>query len=447
MPDRTQTHENAIFSLWLNWVIAGSAIYLTTLLSVYLPAMYTPIISLLVVGALIVYERYSLRSGTSVCSLIPTIAMRSLFYSSIIMIIISIIYKRGYINYFYEPSSINPAIPFVTVLIKAPVVLLTTLWSLIRGKNYAACQRCAVLLGSESERGFLGKIYSQESRYQRLFLMGISGVMTLVGWGYYLYFYINVNINVPDRVFFGWLPIILFVISVFYIGARCFTLWAYYCQDFDGSEIRHGASTSLRVLIISGDKFFLTRDDQEFNDLPDGYLYDTPASITIQHMDQMSLEKARQLFRDIALVDDDDFTLRFMYVSHEATGDRSTYHYICCPKSPDVLKKSRFDGEWYNLSQVDRLLHNRELTPLLASEIHRLYTVTMAWKTYDAEGNRLYKVKNYRPIFRLDGICDWDVDFNSPVWMKVHHLNEDKPFFRLRRFWRNLYSLKNDRKE
>ncbi|MDE6394852.1 MAG: hypothetical protein K2K77_05865 [Duncaniella sp.] len=442
MPNRSQSYENAIFSLWLNWVIAGGATYLPVLLSVYLPPLYTPIISLVMAGALMIYERSSLRSGSSVCSLIPTIAFRALFYTAIIMIVISLIYKRGIINYFFDPSTINPAIPFVTVLIKAPVTLLTALWSLIRGDKYRACQRCSLALGSPSERGFFGKIYSQESRYQRLFLIGISATMTLVSWGYYAYFYINVNINVPDRVFFGWLPVILFFISVFYLGARCFTLWAYYCQDFDGSEIRHGASTSMRVLIISGDKFYLTRDDQEFNDMPDGYLYDTPASITIQHLNEMTLDKARQLFRDISLIKDEDFTLRFMYVSEEAAGDRSTYHYICCPRTPDVLRDSRFNGDWFNLSQVDRLLHNRELTPLLASEIHRLYTVTMAWKTYDAEGRRLYKVKNYHPIFRLDGICDWDVDFNSPVWIKVYNLNEDKPFFRLRKFWRNIYPAK-----
>ncbi|MDE6038026.1 MAG: hypothetical protein K2G05_07170, partial [Duncaniella sp.] len=81
MPNRIKSHENAIFSLWLNWVIAGTATYLPVLLSVYLPAMYTPIVSLLMVGVLIIYERSSMRSGTAVCSLIHTIALRSLFYS------------------------------------------------------------------------------------------------------------------------------------------------------------------------------------------------------------------------------------------------------------------------------------------------------------------------------------------------------------------------------
>lgn len=107
------------------------------------------------------------------------------------------------------------------------------------------------------------------------------------------------------------------------------------------------------------------------------------------------------------------------------------------------MEKSALRGRWYNLSQVERLLHNRELTPMLASEIHRLHTITMAWKTYDAEGRRLYKVKNYHPIFRLDGICDWDVDFNSPKWLDVARLNEDKRFFRLRKLWRSIYTVKS----
>ncbi len=64
----------------------------------------------------------------------------------------------------------------------------------------------------------------------------------------------------------------------------------------------------------------------------------------------------------------------------------------------------------------------------------------MAWKTYNADGRRLYKVKNYRPIFRIKGIQDWDVDFNSPRWLNVARFNEDKPFYRLRR----LFNRSND---
>lgn len=442
MSSRNLTHETAIFGLWLNWVIAGGALSLPILLSVYIQPAFIPFISLALAGALLAYDRSSIRSHTAVCPLILTIVTRSLFYSAIIMVLISVIYARGFINYFYDVASINTSIPFVTLLIIAPVVFLTTLWSHIRGKKYSACQRCAIALGSTSERGFLGKIFAQESHYQRYFLLGISAVLTIVSWSYYAYFYINVNINIPDRFFFGWIPVILYLISVFYLGARCFTLWAYYCQEGSGAEHRQASSTSIRVLVISGDKFFLSRED-EYNDTPDGYLFDTPATITLRHQDEITLKKATGHFRDISRLTDGEFTLRFMYQSREASGERNTFHYICCPSSAEVIEKSAFKGHWYNLSQVERLLHNHELSPMLASEIHRLYTVTMAWKTYDAEGRRLYKVKNYRPIFRLDGICDWDVDFNSPVWLNVSRLNEDKPFFRLRRLWRSIYAVKS----
>lgn len=439
MPTRNLTHETAIFGLWLNWVIAGGALSLPILLSVYIQPLFIPIISLALAGALIIYDRGSLCSNTAVCPLLLTIATRSLFYSAMIMVFISIIYTRGLISYFYDSESINMSIPFVTLLIEAPVVCLTTAWSLLRGKRYSACQRCNAILGTTSERGFLGKIFSQESRYQRYFLFVISTVLSIVAWGYYTYFYINVNINIPDRFFFGWVPVILYLISIFFLGARCFTLWAYYCQDMDSGR---GASTDIRVLLLSGDKFFLTHED-DYNDTPDGNLFDTPATMTISHNDKLSIDQAAGHFRDISHLEDDDFTIRFMYVSREASGQRNTFHYICCPTSDETLERSAFRGRWYNLSQVQRLLHNHELSPMLASEIHRLYTVTMAWKTYDAEGRRLYKVKNYHPLFRLDGICDWDVDFNSPKWLSVARLNEDKPFFRLRKLWRSIYAVKS----
>ena len=442
MSTKNHTHETAIFDLWLNWVIAGGALSLPILLSVYIRPLFIPLISLALAGGLLAYDRASMRSHTAVCPLILTIATRSLFYSALIMIVISLIYARGVIWYFYDDESVNTAIPFVTLLIVAPVVFLTTAWSHIRGKRYSACQRCVNTLGSISERGLLGKIFSQESRYQRYFMLGISAVLSIIAWGYYTYFYINVNINIPDRFFFGWIPVILYLISVFYLGARCFTLWAYYCHDNNANDMHQGALTSIRILLISGDKFFLAREE-DYNDTPDGYLYDTPATITIGHRNEMSLEKANSCLRDISRMDDDDFTLRFMYESREASGERNTFHYICCPDSPETLEQSSLRGRWYNLSQVERLLHNRELTPMLASEIHRLYTITMAWKTYDVEGRRLYKVKNYHPIFRLDGICDWDVDFNSPKWLDVARLNEDKRFFRLRKLWRSIYTVKS----
>lgn len=442
--DNNLTHETAIFGLWLNWVIAGGALCIPSLLSVYIPAAIIPFICLALTVGLIFYDRHSIRSSAAVCPQVLTIAGRSLFYTAVIMIVISLIYKKGLIDYFYDPETLNPAIPYVTLLILAPVVLISCLWAHFRGKNYSACQRCEVMLGPASERGFLGKIFTQESRYQRIFLTIIAIGLTLISWGYYLIYYVNVNINIPDRFFFGWVPAILYFISIFYLAARCFSLWAYYYQDVEGSQRRHGASTTLRILIMSGENIFLTRDMTHLSDRPDAHLADTPLSLTMRHREDINLEKARNHCSEMTGLQPDEFSMRFLYESTEASGDRNTFHYVAVPNAPEMMNESEVDGEWYNMAQLERLLHNRELTPMLAAEIHRIYTVVMAWKTYDSEGRRLYRVKHYRPVMRLSGIIDWDVDFNSKLWLRVARINQDRSMWRLRKLWRRIYHSKDD---
>lgn len=94
-PDRNITHETAIFNLWLNWIVACGALVLPNLVSVYTPAITVPLVTFLLAGLLSVYNHTSLRSRSAVCPLLPTIAIRSLVMSGIIMICILISYTRG----------------------------------------------------------------------------------------------------------------------------------------------------------------------------------------------------------------------------------------------------------------------------------------------------------------------------------------------------------------
>ena len=93
-------------------------------------------------------------------------------------------------------------------------------------------------------------------------------------------------------------------------------------------------------------------------------------------------------------------------------------------------------GEWYTQNELRDMVDNRRLAPLLMSEIDRLYTVIMAFKTYDSNGRRLYDIKHYKPSFRLRDIANLIVDYNDPQWLYVAKDNEDKPFYNFKRFWR-----------
>lgn len=426
----------AIFNLWLNWAMGFGSLMIPNIVSVYAPAMWVPLVTFAVMGLMILYNQSNYQSRSAICPLIPAIAVRVLFISGVIMVVILLSYSKGIVEMFFDTSMLNYKIPFLTALIISPVVLANALWAHFCGKHYSTCRRCRI---GSVERGFTAKIFAQETTYQRYLLIGISGLLTVCSWTYYLLLYVNVNLNVPDKFFLGWMPVIIYLGSVIYLATRYFTIWAYYYQNLEQDDHSSPQTMTLRYLVLSGDNILLTRSD-DFSDVPDqASKFDTPAILIYDEHHEVNMQEARQIFTNMSLLPFSDFEIRFMYVSEDSTANHKTIHYIVTPREKGLLEEHPlFRGcKWYNLSQLERLLHNHELSPMLAVEIHRLYTVTMAWKTYDSEGRRLYKVKNYHPVFRLKGIMDWDVDFNSSRWLRVAELNEDKPFYRLRRLLRS----------
>lgn len=428
------TNERAIFTLWLNWAVAVGALALPEFIGLFTPKILLPIITFAVMLLLMLYRHSSTSPQAASCELIQTVCIRTLGYSALLMLIFAVIITKGYITYVYPDEIINPEVPFFAVLIEAPVAVMVCAWAMFMGDNLGVCRRCVIHYGNALERGFLGKIFSQESRYQLRFLMLISLLLTVVTWTWFLVFYINVNVNAPDAFIFNWVPPIFYGLSIIYLSMRYFTLWSYYYNDIEGSAERHGASTTIRYLVLTGNNMMLTREE-DFADMPDSNKYDTPAMLTMAHTDRVSIDRARKIFSDLSDLEPEDFTIRFMYSSTDISGRCNVKHFICCLPSKDVIEDSALKGKWFSLPQLQRLLYNQELAPMLTTELNRLYTVTMAWKTYDAQGRRLYKIKNYHPNFQLTGICDWEVDFNSPKWLMVARYNEDKPFFRLRRMF------------
>lgn len=446
MPNRNQSQELAIFSLWLKWLIAEGALFIPNILSVYIPAVYIPIVCMVLAGTLLFFERSYAKNYSTACPIILSVSIRGLMLSAMIMVMVSVFHRHGWSNYFIDLTTINPAIPYVTALIISPVVLVLTIWAIWRGNRYGVCRRCMVEFGPMSERGPLGEMVSREGRYQLIFLMTISLVLTLFTWIYYFVWYVNININLPDRFVFGWIPVVLYVLSLFYMGARCFTLWSEYFEESGAAADEvHPSSISLRILITHGNSIYLSRLDgkQETSDIdmPQGARiveFDTPAAFGLPYEKSLPLGRATEIFGKLTGLKSDDYSMRYLYTSRETITGRTTYHYACTPTDPALIPATGLSGRWFNLPQFTSLYQNRELTPMLAAEIYRIYTVAMAWKTYDREGRRLYKIKNYRPLFRLDGICDWDVDFNSSHWLTVSRFNEDRPFWRLRRMFNRL---------
>lgn len=136
-----------------------------------------------------------------------------------------------------------------------------------------------------------------------------------------------------------------------------------------------------------------------------------------------------------------DASIRYLYTNRTSGGSVMLHYAVFVPD--ESKEKALRGGKWCSLYEVDGLLNGNRLSPMLANELVRIHTITMAWKTYDRRGHRLYPIKNYKPIFRLRDFKEWDVDFNDPVWLQISVENEDRPFFRVRRVWRKFLDIFN----
>lgn len=426
-----------ILSLWVNWVMGVGALGLIVFLSPLMSKMWLPLVVFTIELLLFSLIRRNRDARVPVCYLIPFIVTRSMFWSATIMVVINMLHT-WFADDLFEPDLINSEIPFISILIIAPVTFIMTAFAIWRGHRLGFCVECRMRHGSVAERGFLGKMFSQEGPYQVRMLFWLSGFLTVVCWLYYSLFYINVNQNSSDMFFFVWMPIILFVLSFVYLGTRYASLWIYYCQNIEGSVVRQGSSTMLRYIILCGDYMFLNIPDPKKDLDPGSDRIDTPVHIHIPYKAKMSEYDAEFYFKGYTNIKDS--TIRFMYLNSNFDTEYNIYHYASFVEDKNIVDQSRLEGKWFTMPQIERLLNSNKLSSVLSAEINRLYTMTMAWKTYDRAGRRLYNVKNYKPTFRLRDFKDWDLDLNDPVWLFVSVNNEDRPFYHVRRFWRKYIS-------
>ena len=163
--------------------------------------------------------------------------------------------------------------------------------------------------------------------------------------------------------------------------------------------------------------------------------YDTPVRLRAPYTDKFSDTDAMSLFKKYTGIDAGIEVVKFLFDGLGHGLDNSFFHYLCVLASPADVKGSRIEGgQWMSLDEIRRLDYGHRLSAELSAELVHIYTVAMAWKSYDIDGNRRYSIKNYRPTYRLCDIKKWNVDYTDSRWLKVARLNADKPLFRLRRF-------------
>lgn len=359
------------------------------------------------------------------CNILLYLMTRILLIVAFVMVAINLYYMK-----FIDPNEFlngtaNRRIPYITILVMGPIVSLMVVWAYVMRNKLSICKVCRKRYGPASERGFLGKVFRSESRYQlRILFYIFTGITIYASW-YYWKHYSNVNFNRADQVFYLYIPIIIIFLSIVFLGRRYLKIFAFYRDNVIGEATEERNTTLLRFLIICDDYIFM-RNPEQSEDL---IKIDTPLVLKMNYTDRVSEFEVKNRLCHAAQVKESAIEVKYLYENVDRVVHSNILHYLCQVQSRSAFNESKLKGEWLNLYQLRSLYESGMLAQMLVGEIDRLYTIAMARKTYDKNGKRLYKVKHYTPSFKLRDLGLLDVDYNDPEWLLVSKNNEDQPFF------------------
>lgn len=413
-------------SLWLNWAVAFGAIALELLLPRLMSKTWLPFAVFLIAYFELVYLRSRQRSRFPRCVAMLRVSVKTLTWSAVVMLTINLMATRHMFDSLIHWNSGNVENPYVTALVVFPTMIVISLYTILRG--YGSCVSDVYnnrSTESQPENGVVRTLFRREARHQVNLMLVLSTAFSVIGFWYYFVYYINVNMNTPDVFFFNWMPIGLYFFSLYF-------MWTRYqgVANVIGpmATVTRSKGNQLRFLVIHDDQIFLSRN--QFG------RWDTPAITYSGSFETLSDASLRRTFESVTGYRG-GFEIKYLYDSGYPGLTTVVQNYAVFVES-DKYPAATDMGEWLTLDKVDRLMRTAQMSAEMTDEMHRIYTITMAWKTYDTNGKRLYPIKNYRPTFRICDLRKWTVDYNDLSWLAIADNNQDRAFFNTRRLWRKL---------
>lgn len=421
-----------IMATWRQWTFSLGLITILVAISTFVSCRLVPYISFafaFILGARVYNDGQKANQGLA----LPFISFLTLLIVGVILLGINLTDR---ITGIYELAGhpVNDELPSIVQLVVAPVLASVSGAFILKRLGHGRFYRTT---SGRSDVSLIQRIVWQETRYQTRLLFWITSIISVADWMYCIYSFSSVSLNNPDRFFFVWLPIIVYFLSLVYLGFRCFSLWALYSQTETGTSESTGGSSIIRFLIVCGDSLYLSRRRLEIKHHERDY-FDTPARIKVTAGNKVNGLNAYKLFADFTGIEN-PMAVKLLFSSVGLNLENTIEHFICNLEAESQTESSRIkDGVWMTMNEIRILDRDHLLASELSSELVHIHSVAMASRIYDIEGNRRYAIKGYRPRYSMGDIKDWDIDFNDPRWVKVSHLNADKPFFRIRRFLNRL---------
>lgn len=435
--------RKSLKSLWIGWMLSSGALTLVAVLSMWITRVWLPAVAFTLGVCLYVMVRRNRMVTAPMCYVVPFVTIYALAISGIIMTVIDILNTPRLL----PPPPIESrsgVVPYLGALVVYPVATIAFTYSYIKRYSLGYCRDCRRRFGDPAERGLIGALFSQEGLFQRKAMAWFCAGLSVTGWLYYAKEYVNINFTQADIYIFFVLPAMVFVLAAVFMAIRTMSIYYYYARDIGGGLPNYNDTTTMRYIVICDNEILLNFPDEKSISTIGEEKIDTPAKLQISYRKKVLESDARAWFLNmVQRPKGHGIDVRFMYESRSANNLSNTFHYLVFVDSKKRLNSTP-GNKWVTIYELNRMTKAHRCNMMLSAEIYRLYTVAMAWKTYDRDGRRLYKIKHYTPTFRVCDIHKWNVDYNDAHWLYVSQNNEDKPFFRMRRFWRRYVSGIND---
>ncbi len=427
----TPDYDMTLKALWRNWAFSFGSIAAILAMSLFISKLWLPFIAFAEAFLLLTVQKSDILGVKRSCTLMLRCAMYTMLWTTVVMLAINILCTPWLVGRVITFEIYNDEIPFVTALVIFPIAAVMSAIYIIGGQGNSYCRDCRRRHGFYAGDSIIANLFFKEARYQLFILMMVSLTLTAVDYWYYFTRYINANLSPSDLFFFDYVPIALYLLSLFFIGGRYISMASLYKVIGDRTGLgQRAASTIVRFMIYCGNELLLRRDTEG--------LWDTPAQSVIPRTRKIGREEAMALFRKHYDIEGEH--LKYLFSGAGFSTEAHVLHYAVFidEEHRAMISIDPASEEWANAYMLDCDLHSGTIAPALAGELYRIHTITMAWKTYDRRGRRLYPIKNYRPTFRFCDLRDWTVDYDDLSWFDVAHNNEDRQFFHIRRIWQQI---------
>ena len=446
MKEFGKINSTQIYGLWKNLTVCLLAVIATILISKILPYYLSPVIALVIASILYVYI-YNERFNTVKSCIIPPIAiLYSIVGYAFLTIILNLLHIWGIFDMPREFVFFTH--PFIPTLILNPVSFIILLVIYFQRRRLRICKECRTGNSFGGQRG-VGAVMSFESHLQLKNFIWMSGVLSLIVWGYYQFAYINTNINGRDDYIFNWLTSIGIGLDWLYFSWRYYNLYLDLKENnelISPEELSDMTSkTYIRYYVICGDYMYLSPEAKD-TDGSGRVVFDTPF-FTTQTMNGLYGDDVKKMIEEMTGVDNGH--LRFFFGRKSPYNEKHSllrYFYFLDGNIEDYPELAT-KGEWVRFDKVKYLYSNLpgKMAELAVYDITRLATIMLTEKIFNEEGYRKNGIKSYNPTFNLLEVRKSKIDFQDDKWIEISMFNSDTSMFKLKKWWRKKFQKASNR--